>query len=356
MQRMRSDWRVVSVPPEAPVRAAMQAVDRGRLGMALVVDPETRLRGTVTDGDLRRAILAGVGLDATVERIMNRKFTAVPAETSVAHVLQLMHDRSIKQVPVVDSESRVVGLYFLPDLVEPVVRPNWAVVMAGGQGQRMRPLTSEIPKPMLPVGNRPLLESTISLLVQHGFRRVFVAINYRGEQIQTHFGAGDRFGCEIVYLEEAEPLGTAGALSLLPERPADALLVVNGDLLTDVDLSALIDYHAETGCAATQCVREHAFHIPFGIVECVDGEVCRIDEKPVHRYLINAGIYVLSPLLVGSVPPSEQCSMIELLERARRQGYRVAAFPIRERWADIGAPEDYLWAQGHWTADGGVTE
>jgi dTDP-glucose pyrophosphorylase len=331
----------------------MLAIDRGRLGIALVVDADGRLLGTVTDGDLRRAILRGVALDAAIDRVMNRDFTAVGRDATVSSVLELMRVRSIRQIPVLDAGGCMIALYFLPDLVEPSTRPNWAVIMAGGEGRRLRPLTEETPKPMLPVGERPLLENTVALLVSHGFRHLFISIHHLGDQIQTHFGDGEKFGCHIAYLRERKPLGTAGALSLLPERPRDPLLVVNGDLLTDVNLSALMDYHVETGCAATQCVREYVFQIPFGVVRCEEGQVIGVEEKPLQRLLINAGIYVLSPALLKLVPVDHEISMPDLLAQARREGYRVAAFPIRERWIDIGRPEDYYWAHQNWTVEEG---
>jgi NDP-sugar pyrophosphorylase family protein len=203
---------------------------------------------------------------------------------------------------------------------------------------------------MLPVGNRPLLENTLALLVAHGFRHLFIAVNYLAGQIEQHVGNGERFGCEVTYLRETEPLGTAGALSLLPSTPAAPLLVLNGDLLTDVDLSALMDYHRQSGCLATQCVREYVVQIPYGVVECRHGEVERINEKPVERFLISAGIYVLAPRTLQYLPPGT-CTMVDLLASVKAGGERVAAFPIRERWADIGQPEDYQRARQLWEGE-----
>lgn len=348
---MRTNWRSFSISPEASLRDAMLAIDQGRLGIALVVDVNDRLLGTVTDGDLRRAILRGVTLDVKVNMVMNQNFIAVGKDISAHGVLELMRIHSIKQIPVLDAKGCVVGLYFLPDLVEPSLRPNWAVIMAGGEGSRLRPLTAKMPKSMLPVKDRPLLENTISLLVNHGFRQLFISIHYLGDQIEAHFGSGSKFGCHISYLREKKPLGTAGGLSLLPDRPRDPILVVNGDLLTDANLSALMDYHTEVGCAATQCVREYIFQIPFGVVRCEEGQVVETEEKPVQRFLINAGIYVLSPDLIDLVPIDQEFTMPELLAQARYKGYRVAAFPIREGWTDIGRIEDYRWASQNWNEE-----
>lgn len=347
-KRLRTECMELCVLATATLRDVMVMIDRGKLGLAVVVDADRRVLGTVTDGDLRRAILAGVTLETPASAVMNAKFTAVDDSVSAVALLDLMQTRSIRQVPVVDAAGVLVGVHFLPDFVESSLRPNWAVVMAGGEGQRLRPLTADTPKPMLPIGNKPLLENTVSLLVTHGFRRLFMAVNYLGDRIESHFGDGARFGCAISYLRESGPLGTAGALSMLPKGAAAPFLVLNGDLLTDVDLSVLLDFHNESGASATQCVREYHYEVPFGVVDCVDGEVRGLVEKPQHRLLINAGIYVLGPGYLDFLQPGEPCSMPELLERGRRAGDRVAAFPIRERWTDIGHLDDYHRAHSTW--------
>ena len=350
---MRRDWKAFSVATDADLRQALLAVDRGKLGVALVVDGDNHLLGTVTDGDLRRAILRGAEIETPVEKIMNRNFTAVNESVAAASVMESMHSHSVKQIPVLDGKGRVTGIYFLGDFLGLSIRPNCALIMAGGEGRRMLPLTRETPKPMLPVGDGPVLENTVSLLVSHGFRNLFIAIRYLGEQIESHFGDGSRFGCQITYIREQEPMGTAGALSLLPVRPDHSFLVVNGDLLTDLNLSMLMDFHAEENCAATQCVREYVFRIPFGVVRCEEGQVMGIEEKPMRRVLISAGIYVLSPKMLDAIPSKKAMTMPELLEKTRQQGHRVMAFPIRERWEDIGQPEDYHWAVNHWDCEEG---
>ena len=204
---------------------------------------------------------------------------------------------------------------------------------------------------MLPVADRPLLENTISVLVNHGFRRFFITICYLGEQIEAHFGDGRRFGCDITYLREERPLGTAGALSMLSEMPSDPLLVLNGDLLTDLDFSALMDFHTEAGCDVTQCVREYDFEIPYGVVHCENGRVLKLEEKPLQRFLINAGIYILSPHLLELIPRDQSFTMPELISQALCKDYNVTAFPVHERWADIGHPEDYHWARHNWAVE-----
>ncbi len=259
---MRKELTGLLIPPSATLRQAMQSVDDGRLGIVLVVDAADQLLGTITDGDTRRALLRGVELDATVERVMNRRFVAVGPDAKDAAILDLMRVRSIRQIPVVDARGIVCGLHYLPDFSTLSPRGNRAVIMAGGEGRRLRPLTERIPKAMLKVGDRPILERLINLLVRHRFHDIFISINYLGALIEDHFGDGRAFDCRISYLRETRALGTAGALSLLPHRLSEPLLVMNGDLVTDVDLSALMDYHAEAACLGTQCVFEYVHQYP----------------------------------------------------------------------------------------------
>ncbi len=335
------DWRGCAVKPEQSLREAMEVIERGRHGIALVVDQEHHLLGTLTDGDVRRAILRELSLKTPVGQVMCRDYTWLPDGTREAVALELMQVRLVKQLPLLDPERRVVGLWVLPDLLAQAPRPNWALIMAGGEGRRLRPLTEKLPKPMLPVGGQPLLEIAVGRLVSHGFRRLFLAVHYRREQIEEHFGDGGRFGCRIDYLRESQPLGTGGALRLLPELPQHPLLVINGDLLTDVSFSALLDYHAQHQGAATLCVREVVHEIPYGVVECDGDRVCGFQEKPVQRTLINAGMYVLEPRLLRLLPDRDAYPLPQLLADARQAGEVSYAFLVHEDWADIGSPADY---------------
>jgi dTDP-glucose pyrophosphorylase len=337
---MRTNWRDLRVEPAATVRETMKVIDRSRVGLALVVEGD-RLVGTVTDGDVRRAILREVPLEAPVREVMYRDFAFVPQGSAEAIARDLMQARQIKQVPVLAADGTVVGFYYLPDLLVPSPRPNWVVIMAGGQGRRLRPLTEDTPKPMLPVGGQPLLEVIIRRLVDHGFRRLFLSVNYRSDQIESHFADGSPFNCHIEYLREDRPLDTGGALALLPEQPTAPVLVVNGDVLTDVNFSALLDYHTEHAGAATVCVREYTSEIPYGVVKCRGDLVVAFEEKPVQRFLINAGIYLVEPKLLIRMPAGEPWPLTRLITDTIAAGERIAAFVVHEQWHDIGHPADY---------------
>ncbi|MBI5445147.1 MAG: nucleotidyltransferase family protein [Deltaproteobacteria bacterium] len=327
---------VPTVKAGASLLETMEAIDGGACEIALVVDEEGRLLGTVTDGDIRRALLGGRGLSSPVNPVMNRRFTAVGRSAPRTEVLDLMRARTLGQVPIVDEDGRLVGLHLLREILGATPRPNWAIVMAGGRGERLRPLTDSLPKPMVPVAGRPILERIVLHLVGSGIRRVFLAVNYMAEVIEQHFRDGAAFGCEIEYLREDRPLGTGGALTLLPKSPDHPVLALNGDLLTQFDVGALLAWHETHAATATVAVREYRQSIPFGVVDLDGGHVVRLREKPTHAFKINAGIYVLSPGLISRVPSGVEYPMPALLEECLARGERVAAYGLEDEWLDVG--------------------
>jgi dTDP-glucose pyrophosphorylase len=345
---MISTWRKTLVTADASIREAMAVLDAGAAQIALVVDDQETLLGVVTDGDIRRGILRGIGLDGPVGSVMRRNCITVTERDDQQQALTLMRIHDLKQVPVVDSAGRVVGLHVLR-LARPAERGNWVLLMVGGQGQRLRPFTDVIPKPLLPMGGRALLETIIEKFVTQGFRRFYLAVNYKAEMVQMVVGDGSRFGAHVEYIRETEALGTAGALGLLPEPPDQPLIVMNGDLLTKVDFNQVLEFHAKHGGAATMAVREHRMQIPYGVVEVEGSTVTRVVEKPVQTFLVNAGIYVLDPAVVAGVARQQRLDMPDLISRQMAAGAGVHAFPIREYWADIGTHEDFDRASAEFT-------
>ncbi len=317
----------------------MQALDRGAVEIALVLDEASRLVGTMTDGDVRRALLTGATLDAPLAPYVHRNFTSVGPEAGRADVLDLMQARRIGQIPVVDSEGQLMGLHLLHELMGAVERPNWAVIMAGGKGTRLRPITEHLPKPMIPVAGRPILERLVLHLVGFGIRRIFLSINYLGHMVESHFEDGGRFGCHIEYLRETTPLGTGGALALLPEAPIQPLLVMNGDVVTQANLGALLEVHNEGGYAATVGVRSYTHTVPFGCVEVSGGQITQFLEKPILSRLINTGIYALSPRVLRGVPRDREFPLTQLIEDCLKDGEPVGAYEIEDDWLDVGQRE-----------------
>lgn len=346
MIRVPAELRRLIVPPTASLRAVLQVINDGGHAIAFVRDVRQRIVGTLTDGDVRRAILAGHDLDARVAGAASRRdFTWVGPQAPRSEVLDLMRARAIGQVPILRG-GHLVGLHLLRELVGGRPRPNWAVIMAGGKGTRLRPITDRIPKPMLPVAGRPILERLVLHLTGFGVRRIFLSVNHLAEVIERHFADGARFGCRIEYLREREPLGTGGALRLLPERPRAPLIVLNGDLVTQFDVEALLDFHQQGGYAMTFGLRPHAVEIPFGVARVRGNRVVALEEKPTVRHMINAGIYALSPAAVRLVPPGQVFPITSLFERCTRRGLTVGAFPILEEWTDVGRPEELRRARG----------
>ncbi|MCB9519727.1 MAG: NTP transferase domain-containing protein [Myxococcales bacterium] len=327
---------------DTTVFEALAAIDRGALGLALVIGADGKLRGTLSDGDIRRAILSGSGLDAAIEGFANPRYLSVRPETDEVDVLQLMLERSVKVVPVLDATGKLLGVHTLQRLVRAKERPETALIMAGGQGTRLGGLTHGIPKPMLPIGDRPLLERLVVHLVSHGVREVLISVHYLSRMIEDHFGDGRRFGCRISYLRESTPLGSGGCLSLVPEHVTGPLLVMNGDLLTRLHLGRFLDRHIERDAAVTVGVRTWTHEVPYGVIEACDERVTAIREKPTFVHRVNAGVYVLSESVWRSVEPNKALPMTDLLISTMESGGRVFEYPFDEQWVDIGLPQDYF--------------
>ncbi len=336
----------ILIRPEASVLEALETINRSTAKIVLVTDASRRLLGTVTDGDVRRGILKGVDLASPVAAVMNAKPHSIQEGTSDAAALMVMKERSIHHLPVLDRAGCVLRLVLDSDLWRPGHESAWVVVMAGGLGNRLKPLTDETPKPLLPIGGRPLLEIIIENFFRQGFERFFLSVNYKSEMIESHFGNGSRFGVSIEYLSETERLGTAGALRLLPETPSVPVIVVNGDILTTLDARLLLMFHREQRAPATLCVREHSWRLPYGVVVVEpQGGFKSIEEKPLRRELISAGINVLSPEALQLLPANGAIDMPELLGMVSSKLGPPAVYPLREYWLDIGRLDDLRRAQ-----------
>ncbi len=309
--------------------------------IALVVDGDNHLLGTVTDGDVRRGILRGVALNETVDKIMNPNPSVCREDDAREAILTRMEIRNLRHMPVVDKAGRVVRLETHDELLAPKERDNLVVLMAGGLGVRLRPLTENCPKPMLKIGGRPILETILLNFIEYGFRRFYLSVNYMSEAITEYFGDGSRWGVDIRYLRESQKLGTAGALSLLPERPNSPILVMNGDLLTKVNFTQLVDFHGAHRSKATMCVREYDFQVPYGVVKMDHHSITAIEEKPVQTFFVNAGIYMLEPEILDMIPKSDFFDMPTLFDRLIADRSKTIAFPVREYWLDIGHVEDF---------------
>jgi dTDP-glucose pyrophosphorylase len=334
-------WRKAMIGAQATVGDAIAAIESGSIQVALVLDTSNRLLGIVTDGDVRRGLLRGIPLSGLAADVMNRTPVSTSAGLSREERLHLMRQKSIKQLPLLDADGQLVGVETFDELLETPHYRNPLLIMAGGLGERLGALTREVPKPMLKVGGRPLLETIVRNVVQQGFKNIFISVNYRAELIEKHFGDGSAFGATIQYLHETERLGTAGALGLFPSPPDLPVVVTNGDILTTINYGALLDFHNATPAEATMAVREHKVHVPYGVVTASEGYLQVIREKPTESWFVSAGIYVIGRNVFNYVERGAKVDMPAVLERVVANKGRVAIYPIREYWLDIGRMEDF---------------
>jgi dTDP-glucose pyrophosphorylase len=326
---------------QSTILEALRIIDQGTVQIALVVDDNNVLQGTLTDGDVRRGILRGVSLNDSVDVVMHAQPTVATEYESEEIIYAKIKKNGLKHIPVVNKAGQVTRLFLLNELVNRDRKDNWVVLMAGGLGTRLGMLTKDCPKPLLKVGSKPILEIIVENFISSGFYRFVISVNYRAEMIMEYFGDGSRWGIEIVYVKERKRLGTAGALSLLPFRPEKPFIVMNADLLTKVNFTQLLDFHLDTEAKATMCVREYEFQVPYGVVSVNKHQLQSIEEKPTQRFFISGGIYILNPELIDWIPQDSYYDMPTLFERLIAKDETSSAFPIREYWLDIGRMDDF---------------
>lgn len=349
-------WTDCLTSPDAAIRTAIEKLDATGLQVVLVVDENNRLLGTLTDGDMRRAFLKDISMEVSIKEVMNPHPLVLSENATRSDVLELMQFHKIHQVPIVNENHQVVRLDTLDNLLEAKRYPNTVILMAGGLGSRLQPLTEVCPKPLLKVGGKPILETILKRFVAQGFYRFMISVNYGAEKVKDRFGDGSQWGVTIDYLHEKEKLGTAGSLSLLPQKPSEPLIIMNGDLLTKINFKHLLQFHHEKKAAATLCVRHYDFQIPYGVVEVDHDRLLSIQEKPRYNYFVNAGIAVLEPSVLEFVSPGMSTDMPDLLKKIMAHHLQVRIFPIREYWVDIGRVEELQKAREEYQEIFGLLE
>lgn len=346
MNSFEQVWRQAILPANSTIEQAIRNLDQVAIKIVLVTNETGVLEGTISDGDIRRGLLKGLGLNSQISSVIHRNALVVPPELGRELVKQLMVANKIQQIPVVDDEYHVIGLHLWDEITTPPSRPNLMVIMAGGKGTRLLPHTENCPKPMLSIAGKPMLEHIIDRAKLEGFNHFVLSIHYLGHMIESHFGNGDRLGVQIDYLREESPLGTAGALGLLNPLPDFPFVVTNGDVMTDIRYGELLDFHIRHDAAATMAVRVHEWQHPFGVVRTQGVEIVGFEEKPISRTHINAGVYALDPAALIDLTADERCDMPTLFERLQARTQRTVAYPMHEPWMDIGRPDDLKMANG----------
>ncbi len=339
----------VLVNEKCSIKETMEHIDKSGRGIAVIVDDNKRLIGTVTDGDIRRAILNKMSIDLSVNTITKYDCIFINSTSSKKFIENIFKSKKILQIPVVDESMRVTDVIFFKDLYDKNnSRNNYALIMAGGLGTRLRPLTSELPKPMLKVGDKPILEIIIGQLKSFGITNILISVNYKAHIIESYFRNGNDFGVNIEYIREKKRLGTAGSLKLARHYLDKPLILVNGDILTKLNFDQFLDFHVRNNADITIATRKHDIDIPYGVVDLNDTSVVDLKEKPTLEFFVNAGMYCISPQMVDYIPDNEYYDITTLIDIAMKKNYSVKSFPIREYWIDIGQIQDYTRANNEY--------
>jgi len=341
---MIKNWKESLLTLEATVKDAKRVIDSSSMRVAFVVSEQGKLLGIVTQSDYRKGLLKYVDDQAPVTAIMNESPSTVLVTESESKIREFFIKTHLAHLPVVDEDGMLISVEYYDEHLKIDSQDNWIVIMAGGLGSRLRPLTAGIPKPLLKVGAKPISETIIENCISSGFKKFYLSVNYKAQMIEDHFGDGSNWGVQISYLKEEKQKGTAGSLSLLPEIPPKPFLVINADLVTDLNFQDLISFHLEHKVVATMCVKEYEFAVPYGVVRVNDGAIEKIDEKPIHKFFVNAGVYVLDPKVLAFLPENKSLDMTDLFSRVIDDNQNTAVFPIHEYWLDIGCDDDYQHA------------
>lgn len=330
----------IKLSPNATIKQALKTISKGAVKIAIVVDKKNKLLGTLTDGDIRRGFLKGLNINSSIKSIIFKKPTVVRNNYTKEKLIKIALSKKIYQIPIVEKNGKLKGIHILDELIEPKNKSNKVVIMAGGRGMRLRPLTKNIPKPMLKVGNKPILQIIIEKFKKSGYKNFVICVNYKSKMIKDFFGEGSKFGVKIEYIDEKKRMGTAGALSLFKLKPKKPFFVINGDLLTNLDFEKLIDFHHDHNSKATMCISEYNIKSPYGEVKLDVENIITIAEKPIHKFFVNAGVYVLDPSCIDLVP-KKFYDMTSLFKKIIINKSKVVSFPIGEYWLDIGRFNDY---------------
>lgn len=330
----------IKINQNASIKEALEVIDKGAIKVAVVLSDDGLLLGMLNDGDIRRALLKGMSLDDSITGIINRDPVVANINDTKERILELANEKKLHQIPII-SNGKLVGIQDIREFLAPKNKPNKVILMVGGLGTRLRPLTNDVPKPMLDVGNKPILHTIVENFAKYGYTDIIMCVNYKSEIIKEYFGNGDKFGVKIEYVLESQRMGTAGALSLLQKRPKDDFFVMNGDLLTNVNFEYLHEYHKDSNALASICIRKYEMQVPYGVVNVRANKVTSIEEKPTQSFFVSAGIYMFSPIVLDFIPKGVFYDMPTLFSELLKHDFPIHPFPIREYWLDIGRMDEY---------------
>ncbi|MDD0855219.1 nucleotidyltransferase family protein [Campylobacter magnus] len=330
----------IKINQNASIKEALEVIDKGAIKVAVVLSDDGLLLGMLNDGDIRRALLKGMSLGDSIAGIINKHPVVANINDTKERILELANEKKLHQIPII-SNGKLIGIQDIREFLAPKNKPNKVILMVGGLGTRLRPLTNDVPKPMLDVGNKPILHTIVENFAKYGYTDIIMCVNYKSEIIKEYFGNGDKFGVKIEYVLESKRMGTAGALSLLKERPKDDFFVMNGDLLTNVNFEYLHEYHKDSNALASICIRKYEMQVPYGVVNVRANKVTSIEEKPTQSFFVSAGIYMFSPIVLDFIPNGVFYDMPTLFSELLKHDFPIHPFPIREYWLDIGRMDEY---------------
>ena len=330
----------IKINQNASIKEALEVIDKGAIKVAVVLSDDGLLLGMLSDGDIRRALLKGMSLGDSIAGIINKHPVVANINDTKERILELANEKKLHQIPII-SNGKLIGIQDIREFLAPKNKPNKVILMVGGLGTRLRPLTNDVPKPMLDVGNKPILHTIVENFAKYGYTDIIMCVNYKSEIIKEYFGNGDKFGVKIEYVLENQRMGTAGALSLLKERPKDDFFVMNGDLLTNVNFEYLHEYHKYSNALASICIRKYEMQVPYGVVNVRANKVTSIEEKPTQSFFVSAGIYMFSPIVLDFIPKGVFYDMPTLISELLKHDFPIHPFPIREYWLDIGRMDEY---------------
>ena len=329
----------IKIAEDSSIKQTLKVISDGTFQIAIVVDKKGKLVGTLTDGDIRSGFLKGLNINSSVKSIVNKNPIIVKKTETKEKLLKIAISNKIHQIPVVDKNNKVIGIHIIDELIETKDKSNKVVIMAGGRGMRLRPLTKNIPKPMLKIGNKPILQTIVERFKESGYENFVICVNYKSKIIKNYFGDGKNFGVKISYIQEKTRMGTAGALSLFQKKPNKPFFVINGDLLTNLDFDKMLDYHIHHNSKATMCVTEYNLDSPYGEVKLDDKNIISIEEKPAHKVFVNAGVYILNPECIDLIP-RKFYDMPTFFKKIIKKKIKTISFPLGEYWLDIGRSND----------------
>lgn len=334
---------LLKILKDKSIKEALKVIESGVLKIAFVVDENNILLGSMSDGDVRRGFIKGMGIDSPILDLYNHNPVVANISELKANLKRICVESKdqIDTIPLIDNKGRLVDVYCFSDKNLPKKYNNTVVLMVGGLGSRLRPLTQNVPKPMLHVGGKPILETIVKGFCDNGFTNITMCLGYKSDVIKDHFQDGSDFGVNINYILENKRMGTAGALTLLDKKLDEPFFVMNGDVLTNVNFDKMLDFHNENNSKATMCVREYDIEVPYGVVNIVNEQISSIKEKPVHKFYVNSGIYLLEPECIDLVPNNEFYDMPELFSKLIDAKEKTISFPLQEYWLDIGRMADY---------------